>query len=391
MIRLERAEDCCGCTACANVCGHGAITMVVDAEGFSYPKIDESLCTDCGLCDRVCPIIARKSMDLSAKTYKALYAGRLKDEAALRRSASGGAFWALASAVIADGGVVFGAVYDDDMRVVHRSAETLEGCRAFQGSKYSQSDTYQAYREARDMVRSGRRVLFTGTPCQIDGLLRFLIKKYDNLLTMDVVCHAVPSPQIFSDYISLVNRRPKGRVTYINMRDKSTRGWSHAFTYRYDLADGRSLVDQDKTVNWGRLFFSKLIDRPSCHECKYTNLNRASDITVADFWDDDNMRPDLRSSLGTSLLMANTDAGERMLRDVADTITMSVITEREALQPCLQRPIAADPRRRQFWGDYHAHGFGYVYRRYFDDTNYQKFKNMVKKILKTIGVWHPKE
>lgn len=224
MIKLTRPEDCCGCTACASICGHGVITMEVDAEGFSYPKIDESLCTDCGLCDRVCPIIARKSMDLKAKTYTSIYAGRLKDDEILSSSASGGAFWTLASSVIADGGVVFGAVYDDDMRVVHRSADTLDGCRAFQGSKYSQSDTYQAYREVRSIVRTGKKVLFTGTPCQVDGLLRFLIKKYENLLTMDVVCHAVPSPQIFSDYISLVNRRLKGRLTYINMRDKSTRG-----------------------------------------------------------------------------------------------------------------------------------------------------------------------
>lgn len=286
MIKLNRPEDCCGCTACANICGHGAITMGVDAEGFVYPRINEALCTDCGLCDRVCPLIARGAMDLKVKTYRSIYAGRLNDETALMRSASGGAFWALASEVIADGGVVFGAVYDNDMCVVHRGVDTLEGCRAFQGSKYSQSDTFQAYRDVRGIVRSGRKVLFTGTPCQVDGLLRFLIKKYDNLLTMDVVCHAVPSPLIFNDYISLVNRRLKGRLIDLNMRDKSTRGWSHTFTYRYDLADGRSLIDQDKTVNWGRIFFSKLIDRPSCHECKYTNLNRASDITVADFWDD---------------------------------------------------------------------------------------------------------
>ncbi|MFG6391272.1 MAG: Coenzyme F420 hydrogenase/dehydrogenase, beta subunit C-terminal domain [Candidatus Amulumruptor sp.] len=390
MIKLNRPEDCCGCTACANICAHGAITMTVDAEGFAYPHIDETLCTDCGLCDRVCPIIARKTMDLGVKTYKCLYAGRLKDEAALMRSASGGAFWAIASDVIADGGVVFGAVYDADMRVVHRGADTLEGCQAFQGSKYSQSDTFQAYREVRAIVRSGRKVLFTGTPCQVDGLLRFLIKKYDNLLTMDVVCHAVPSPKIFSDYISLVERRLKGRLVYLNMRDKSTRGWSHVFTYRYDMADGRSLIDQDKTVNWGRLFFSKLIDRPSCHECKYTNLNRASDITVADFWDDDNTRPDLRSSRGTSLLMANTDAGKAMLIRMAPGFHLAEITELQALQPCLKQPTKADPRRAQFWADYSAEGFSYVYRKYFDDSAYQKFKNIVKKILSALGLWKPK-
>lgn len=166
---------------------------------------------------------------------------------------------------------------------------------------------------------------------------------------------------------------------------------SHVFTYRYDLADGRSLIDQDKTVNWGRLFFSKLIDRPSCHECKYTNLCRPSDITVADFWDDDNMRPDLRSPLGTSLLMVNTKAGEQLLHEADVSITLSAITEEQALQPCLQRPTKADPRRQQFWADYRDCGFGYVYKKYFDDTNYQKFKNIIKKILKTLGVWHPKE
>lgn len=175
------------------------------------------------------------------------------------------------------------------------------------------------------------------------------------------------------------------------MRDKSTRGWSHTFTYRYDLADGRSLVDQDKTVNWGRLFFSKLIDRPSCHECKYTNLNRASDITVADFWDDGNMRPELRSSRGTSLLMVNSDAGEKMMDKIRYHMALSEITEQQSLQPCLQRPTTSNPRRAQFWNDYLEHGFDYVYSKYFDDSAYQKFKNIIKKILKRLGVWHPEE
>lgn len=392
MIKITRPEDCCGCTACANVCGHGAITMEVDSEGFQYPRIDESLCTDCGLCDRVCPIIGRKDMDLTVKTFRKLYAGRLKeDDQALMRSASGGAFWVLASKVINAGGVVFGAVYDDAMRVVHRGADTLEACKSFQGSKYSQSDISQSLRQVRDILRTGRMVLFTGVPCQIDGLKRFLIKKYDNLLTMDVVCHAVPSPRIFADYIGFVNRRLKGELTNLCMRDKSTRGWSHRFTYRYDFADGRSLIDQDKTINWGRLYFSRLIDRPCCHECKYTNLNRPSDITVADFWDDDNMRPDLRSSRGTSLVMVNTPAGEEAVDSLHDSFILSPITEQEAMQPCLRRSTSAASLRSQFWTDYQSHGFRYVYGKYFDDSTYQKFKNIIKKILNKLGIWHPKE
>lgn len=390
MLELLRPEDCCGCTACANICGHGAITMEVDQKGFQYPKINESLCTDCGLCDRVCPIIGRKCMNLNQKNYKMIYAGRIKDDKALLESASGGAFWALASCVISDGGIVFGATYDYDMRVVHRGTDTLEGCRAFQGSKYSQSDTFQAFREIRSIVRSGRKVLFTGTPCQVDGLLRFLIKKYDNLLTMDVVCHAVPSPKIFADYISYVNNRHKSRLSNLTMRDKTRHGWGHPYSYRYDFSDGKSLVDSCKVIDWGRIYFSRLVNRPCCHECKYTNLNRPSDISVADFWDDRNLRPDLYSNKGTSLLIVNTSVGASVLKLLSDKLQLLPVTEKEAMQPSLDCPTIDDHRSVIFWNDYAIYGFNYILKKYFDDTPYQKCKNILKKILSYFGIWHPK-
>lgn len=390
MIKLLRPEDCCGCTACATICGHGAITMETDVKGFAYPRIDESACTDCGLCDRVCPIIARKKMNLEAKSYQGIFAGRITDDDALFRSASGGAFWAIASEVISNDGMVFGAVYDKNMRVVHRGADTLEACRAFQGSKYSQSDTFQAYREVRDILRSGRQVLFTGVPCQVDGLKRFLIKSYDNLLTMDVLCHAVPSPKIFADYISYVNSKHNGRLINLSMRDKTRYGWGHPYSYRYDFSDGRSLLDSSKVIDWGRIYFSRLVNRPCCHECKYTNLNRPSDISVADFWGDRNLHTDIRSKKGTSLLIVNTPKGEAVVKALRDKMVLSKVSEEDAMQPSLYEPTTDDSRTQTLWNDYEEHGFNYMLNKYFDDSTYQKFKNIVKKILGALGLWKPK-
>lgn len=387
MIEIKRKEDCCGCSACANVCGAGAIALFKDEEGFVYPRVDQSICTDCGLCEKVCPIINRKGQDLEKPRVKSLFAGWLADQANLRRSASGGAFWALARQMIADGGVVFGAVYDSDMKVVHDVADTLDGCRRFQGSKYSQSDISEAMRHCRSILRKGRRVLFTGTPCQIDGLKRFLIKEYENLLTMDVVCHAVPSPRIFAEYVDYAGRMLHGSIADIRMRDKSTtRGWFPPYTFKYIMRDGKEYVDPEKVINWSEAFGSGLINRPSCHEYKYTNLNRVSDITVADFWDFDNLRPDLRTNKGTSLVMANTSKGLDMINRISyDLMELSSITIKEGMQPRLKSPSAVNPLREQFWADYNKKGFTYAYKKYFGLSRTHKMKRIVKKILSVLG------
>lgn len=330
MIKIKKSEDCCGCSACLSICNHNAIVFKEDVEGFKYPMIEEGKCINCGLCEMACPILYRKVKDIRP-TPKAYFAARHKNIVTLRNSSSGGAFTAIAGSVIELGGV-----------------------------------------------------LFTGSPCQVEGLKLFLRKPYENLLTVDLVCHAVPSPLIYKQYINMCSTKLGQKVMSINMRYKQTYGWSHRFSYCFYFENGQKAVDPVWVVNWGKIFFSQMINRPSCHSCKYSNLDRPGDFTIADFWDDKKNRPDLYSCEGTSLLMVNTNMGLDLINKLYDSIDLWKITKDEAMQPCLIRPTCSNQRRQEFWEFYLLRGFDAAYKKYFGDSKYVITKKIVKQIIKRV-------
>ena len=217
------------------------------------------------------------------------------------------------------------------------------------GSKYVQSEIQGVYNQIKTYLKSDRWVLFTGSPCQVEGLKLFLRKPYENLLTVDLVCHAVPSPLIYKQYINMCSTKLGQKVMSINMRYKQTYGWSHRFSYCFYFENGQKAVDPVWVVNWGKIFFSQMINRPSCHSCKYSNLDRPGDFTIADFWDNKKNRPDLYSCEGTSLLMVNTNMGLDLINKLYDSIDLWKITKDEAMQPCLIRPTCSNQRRQEFW------------------------------------------
>lgn len=206
MIRIYNKHDCCGCNSCVQRCPKSSITMREDEEGFLYPDVDESTCIDCGLCETVCPVIHQSTV----RKPIAVCAAKNKDEKIRLSSSSGGAFTALAESVIDEDGVVFGAKFDEDWSVVHDYMETREGLAAFRGSKYVQSRIGDSFKKAEQFLKAGRKVLFSGTPCQIAGLKRFLRKEYDNLLTVDFICHGVPSPGVWREYLKEETARQCG-------------------------------------------------------------------------------------------------------------------------------------------------------------------------------------
>ena len=381
MIQITNPKDCCGCTACASICAHRAISMEPDKEGFLYPIIDVNSCTNCGLCETVCPILQRKGQKLLPNQiqYKAL---RLKDKRLLMKSSSGGAFIAIATFVIDQGGIVCGAKYTNETVVVHDFAETKREIEEFMGSKYSQSDIRGIFPKIKAYLKAGRLVLFTGTPCQVQGLNLYLRKKYNNLLTADLICHAVPSPLIFKDYISYCSTILGSPIKKIDMRYKEKYGWSHKYAYRFQLKDGTAIVDPKKIENWGKLFFSQLIDRPSCHECKFTNYNRCGDLTIADYWDDNNKRTDIYSREGTSLCLVNTQKGEQILKDIDNTIISWNISKEETEQPRLLRATPVNPQRDEFWKYYLRYGFAKSYKKYFTLSPLNRIKKNVKLKIK---------
>lgn len=380
MIEIKNPIDCCGCTACESICAHNAITMKEDEEGFLYPVLNVSSCVECGLCNNVCPIVSRKSSRLSP-TYKKIYAIRNKNKNTLLKSSSGGAFSLIAKYIIDHGGYVVGAIYNENMIVCHTITNDMAGVEKMRGSKYSQSNMGNTFRDVKKLLRNGEFVLFTGTPCQVDGLKKFLRKDYKNLLTMDVVCHAVPSPKIFNEYLQYVEKRLNKRIVNLIMRDKQKHGWSHIFSYRYIFNDGTEKCDPLWIKNWGTIYFSRLIDRPSCHHCLYTNYSRCSDITVADFWDDKKLRKDIYSNYGTSLFIVNTQSGSEVFDEIKDTCYYWDITKNESYQPCLETPTIANPLRMDFWIFYKKNGFIKTYNKFFDDSIYIKIKKVIKIII----------
>ena len=300
MPNLPLASDCCGCTACISVCKHNAIDLYVDDEGFLYPRINWN-CKECHLCEKVCPILIRDS-NCIVETEPIIYVLHLKDEQLLLKSSSGGAFSAFASTIINEGGTVYGVAYDNNMVVKHVSTNTIDGLEQFRGSKYVQSELLGIYPEIKGVLSNGRKVLFTGTPCQVHGLKSYLGKDYDNLYTIDVLCHAVPSPMIFREWIDLIIKRAGRKLRHIYMRDKTKHGWGSIMSFKYVFKNGKSLIDPSMIWNWNYIYFSQYINRPSCHRCRYTNFNRPSDISIGDYWDERNLRPDLRDPRGNSLL-----------------------------------------------------------------------------------------
>ena len=325
MISVKDKKDCCGCAACVQRCPRHCILMKEDEEGFLYPLVDVSLCIDCGLCEQVCPVIHQGT----AREPLTVFAAKNPDEQIRMSSSSGGIFTLLAEQVLAEGGVVFGARFDEHWEVVHAYTETVEGLAAFRGSKYVQSRTGDSFVQAERFLRQGRKVLFSGTPCQISGLRCFLRKEYDNLVTVDFICHGVPSPGVWRAYLKEKTARQCGgknsvlshstyplgdvRVENIAFRDKRY-GWKK-FSFALTLsAPGRRgakntvLLRETKYKNvFLKGFLRDLYLRPSCHECPAKCFKSGSDVTIGDFWSINDYLPRENDHCGYSLCLVHSD------------------------------------------------------------------------------------
>lgn len=366
MIQIINHADCCGCAACANACRNQAIAMRPDDEGFLHPVIDQEKCTECGRCLRSCPILARQKDETQHGPLEVL-ALRTKDDKVLFASSSGGAFHDVAAEVLRQGGVVVGAAYDEHLNVVHRMIDREQDLPQLMGTKYVQSMMGDIYRQVLDVLTAGERpVFFTGTPCQVDGLRRCLMgRDYPQLLTADVVCHGVPSPMIYRDYLRLAEQKGLRGIASINMRNKKYAGWNPITSWGVKYNDGRYIVDDPRILAWGRIFLSELVSRPSCHHCLYANMKRSGDLSLADYWDRRRRHDELYDWKGTSLVLVNTERGRLWLDKVRSRLIIAKITEEDAMQPALCAPIVPDERRDEFWRDYSAHGFDYCYDKYF--------------------------
>lgn len=381
MIDIKNPADCCGCTACASICAHDAITMKPDALGFLYPEVDKSKCVECGLCEKVCAF--NDQYDKSDNVAPATYAGRNKNIEELRESRSGAVFIAFSNYILDNGGVVYGAGYTDYFRVVHKRATTKEERNEFKGSKYVQSDLTGIFKMVKDDLKAGRKVLFSGTPCQTAGLHSFIPKRLqEQLFLVDIVCHAVPSPYLWRDYLDYQEKKHKKRIVKTDFRDK-THGWYSNHLEKFTFADGTSLTDFGHRY----FFYSGLSVRHSCAECKFCNMTRPSDISIGDFWGIENVAPAFNSdNKGVSLVIVNTDKGKRLLSGSESELNLLEVETSQVLQPNLIHPTPANPLRQKFEDDYKNKGYLYVLTRYGNVGWRYKMKTLKDKITRKLSL-----
>lgn len=346
MITITDKSQCCGCSACAQRCPKQCISMQMDNEGFLYPQVDISKCIDCHLCEKVCPVINQ----YEARTPLNVYAAKNSDDEVRHQSSSGGIFTLLAEQTIKDGGVVFGACWDKEWNVKHDSVDNISDLYRFRSSKYLQSVIGDNYLKAEHFLKTGRKVMFTGTPCQIAGIKHFLRKEYDNLLTVEVICHSVPSPGVWQQYLTTrlnTLKWEKSDIRNISFRDKKT-GWK-TYSFVIENKDGNSFIELSSKNAFMRGFLADLYTRPSCHACPAKQLKSGSDITLGDFWSIESLMPEIDDDKGVSAIIVNSDKGKQVLHNINVELHEVQYDELTTRNPALVKSFPKTPKRTEFF------------------------------------------
>ncbi len=369
---LNIPKNCCGCSACASACVKNCIEMLPNKEGFLYPVIDTKHCIDCGQCKLACPISR-----CGAESAPLAYAVVSCNSAVRRLSSSGGVFSLLAEKIIADGGAVFGAAFDESFRVKHIKAETLEEVARLRTSKYVQSDIANCYGEAKALLDSGRLVLFTGTPCQISGLKSFLKRDYDKLFTQDVFCLGVPSPEVWSTYKE--EKTCGKQLNAVSFRHKL----EGTYALRFAFNDGTELIERSDSCIYTRAFVERLCLRESCYDCGFKGLARESDITLADFWGIEKIHPEMDDGNGVSLILLHSDKAKALFESIKDSAKYKEVDAKSAIigNPMAIRSAYRDSARDIFMASYKKEGLLKAYTKSTRPDLKLKIKRFVKKML----------
>ena len=385
MLELINKANCCGCTACKSICPKNAIKMQEDEEGFLYPVIEQDKCINCGLCQKVCPILNKVQ---EVKCDQEAYLVNNKDIKVREQSTSGGAFTAIANYVITNKGVVYGAAFDDRFNVYHTYIESTNDLEKFRGSKYVQSDLKDTFKEVKSFLDNNRIVCYSGTPCQIEGLKKYLGKDYDNLITVDIVCHAVPSPLVWRKYLEYQQEKLELRnIKRILFRDKRKYG------YKYSTM---TIEAENKTYNEGvetdpylRAFFGDLSDRPSCYECKFKKQNRVSDFTIWDCFIVGDISKKLDDDKGTSRVLIHTEHGKKIFQKIKDDFYYEKVSVEILVNNVREMyySVNKNNKREQFFIDINKMDVQQFFKKYFPDNLRVKLERNIRKILVKTGIY----
>ena len=381
MPELCEKKLCTGCQACENRCPFGAISMKEDEEGFFYPDINKDLCTECGLCEKTCPVI--NDPVFVKLNEPEVYACWSNDDEIRDKSSSGGVFSLIAREVLKNGGVVFGAVFDESFGVYHTYIEDYKQIDILRRSKYVQSYIGNSFKETEAFLKSGRKVFYVGTPCQIAGLVGYLKKTYENLITCGFVCYGVPSPKVWKAYLQY--RRGSKKISRISFRDKMNNGWRQ-YNMLMDFEDGTRYIkkanDDAYFIGFGRNLFSRL----SCFNCKFRFDNTKADITLADFWGIEKLEGiEVKEDKGVSMVLINTIKGEEWINRISQYMFIQKRTFDEAAKsnPKLVSSAKLPKNRESFFKDLNSQvQFDKIIRRYMRNTGLKaNLKKMIKSIL----------
>ena len=385
MIQIKNKVDCCGCNACGDVCSKNAISFVTDNEGFWYPEVDGSKCVDCGLCEKVCPIINVNELKKNDLPQSVCYAAEHKNLEVVFDSTSGGLFSALAEAIYKSGGYVGGAIFNDDFSVRHYISNDKKDLPKLRSSKYLQSHLNGFVKNVRDLLKAGEKVLVCGSPCQMAALRAFLRKEYDNLLIADYICRGINSPKVWRKYLDSYEERYGSKVVYCKAKSKEY-GWRN-LTQKVILENGKAYYETKDQSNFTKGYLrTGVYCRPSCYDCKFKGYPRIADITLADFWGIENVDQALEKDLGTSLVMINSKKGEAFFEQIKKRINYVPVPFNSIEAGNRSLNLSVDPpkvNREEFFADLDKMSFIQIAEKYIIPRKVGKGAR-IKKILKGI-------
>ncbi|MBP3627785.1 MAG: Coenzyme F420 hydrogenase/dehydrogenase, beta subunit C-terminal domain [Clostridia bacterium] len=369
-------KNCCGCSACEYICPKNAIKMLPD-NGFLYPVIDQDLCVDCGLCQKNCAF----HKDTSKNPSNEAYAAKHIDMDIIKESSSGGVFTAISDYILNSGGTVYGADYNNDMVVFHIGTKDKQIRDRMRGAKYVQSNTSGVFDAMKTDISNGNPVLFTGTPCQVAAVKK-LFGNRENLYTADIICHGVPSPEVWKKYVDFIERKYDKKLVYYKFRDK-TKGW-RSYAAKLFFEDGTIISHNNLTGSFIELFRYDVCLRDSCTNCPFTSLNRPGDITIGDFWGVENVMPQISDNMGTSAVIVNSEKGKKIIESISASLQLYPCSKEDIAkkQPPLKFPSSFSNKYNSFQHDFKTLPFDKVLKKYTRVGLKRKIIDFAKQIIK---------
>ena len=384
MIKIEK-EKCCGCSACEQACPQNCIVMEMDQEGFFYPNVNHTRCIDCKICERVCPFLSEHK---NTEFKPQIVGAKANDDKVRYWSSSGGIFTLIAEKIIDDGGVVFGAEMSEDCSYVrHVVVNDKENLYKLRGSKYIQSRINNTYSVIQTYLREGKRVLFTGTPCQISGLRLFLKKDYEDLFCVDIICHGVPSEKLWNSYLSHIERKYRKKIKSVAFRSKKYSWGNFGFNLSFDK---KSVFKYSFEDPFFRMFNSSYSMRPSCYECKSKGSRTLADMSIGDFWGIDKVFPDFNDDKGVSIVLVNTAKGKYLFEQIKDrmSLTDDFIEYDTAItyNPPIEFSIEKSSMRTSFYEDVLRLSFHELEKKYTPMGPRRKWKAIKMKLQNRMNI-----